>query len=157
MSKASILAGFKTDFQAGISTIKNTTIDDTGFLALPQGTTAQRVGIATTQGMIRYNTTTNKVEGYYEPGSNWKPIGGGAAGGGSDEVFVENTMTVSTDYELTAGKSASSVGPITINSGITVTIPSGQNWIVLQRITNGSNRKWRWNTYWDQFLNYSTD
>ena len=51
MSKASILAGFKTDFQAGISTIKNTTIDDTGFLALPQGTTAQRVGIATTQGM----------------------------------------------------------------------------------------------------------
>ena len=82
MSKASILAGFKTDFQAGISTVKNTTIDDTGFLALPQGTTAQRVGIATTQGMIRYNTTTNKVEGYYEPGSNWKPIGGGAAGGG---------------------------------------------------------------------------
>ena len=131
MSKASILAGFKTDFQAGISTVKNTTIDDTGFLALPQGTTAQRVGIATTQGMIRYNTTTNKVEGYYEPGSNWKPIGGGAAGGGSDEVFVENTMTVSVDYELTAGKSASSVGPITINSGITVTIPSGQNWIVL--------------------------
>ena len=78
MSKASILAGFKTDFQAGISTIKNTTIDDTGFLALPQGTTAQRVGIATTQGMIRYNTTTNKVEGYYEPGSNWKPINLGA-------------------------------------------------------------------------------
>ena len=33
MSKASILAGFKTDFQAGISTVKNTTIDDTGFLA----------------------------------------------------------------------------------------------------------------------------
>ena len=57
MSKASILAGFKTDFQAGISTVKNTTIDDTGFLALPQGTTAQRVGIASTQGMIRYNTT----------------------------------------------------------------------------------------------------
>ena len=77
------------------------------------------------------NTTTNKVEGYYEPGSNWKPLGGGANGGGSDEVFVENAMVVTTDYELTAGKSASSVGPITINSGITVTIPSGQNWIVL--------------------------
>ena len=130
MSKASILAGFKTDFQAGISTIKNTTIDDTGFLSLPQGTTAQRVGIASTQGMIRYTTTTNKVEGYYEPGSNWKRIGGGA-GGGSDEVFVENTMVITTDYELTAGKSASSVGPITINSGVTVTVPSGQNWFIL--------------------------
>ena len=33
--------------------------------------------------MTRYNTT-HKVEGYYELGSNWKPIGGGAAGGGSD-------------------------------------------------------------------------
>ena len=46
-------------------------------------------------------------------------------------MFVENQMTVSSDYELSAGKSASSVGPITINSGVTVTIPSGQNWIVL--------------------------
>ena len=46
-------------------------------------------------------------------------------------MFVENTMVITTDYELTAGKSASSVGPITINSGVTVTIPSGQNWIVL--------------------------
>ena len=54
--------------------------------------------------------------------SNWKPIGGDAAGGGSDAVFVENSMVVTTDYELTAGKSASS-GAITINSGITVTIP----------------------------------
>ena len=51
--------------------------------------------------------------------------------GGTDEVFVENQMIVSSDYELSAGKSASSVGPITINSGVTVTIPSGQNWIVL--------------------------
>ena len=53
MSKASILAGFKTDFQLVFLLVKNTTIDDTGFLALPQGTTAQRVGIASTQGMIR--------------------------------------------------------------------------------------------------------
>ena len=92
MSKASILAGFKTDFQAGISTVKNTTIDDTGFLALPQGTTAQRVGIASTQGMIRYNTTTNKVEGYYEPGSNWKPIGGGAVS--YTHLTLPTTLTV---------------------------------------------------------------
>ena len=33
MAKASILEGFKTDFQAGISTDKNTTIDDTAILA----------------------------------------------------------------------------------------------------------------------------
>ena len=65
MSKASILAGFSTDFQAGISTFKNTTVDDTGFLRLPTGSTAQRpsAGIST-QGMMRYNTTLSKFEGY---------------------------------------------------------------------------------------------
>ena len=131
MSKASILAGFKTDFQAGISTFQNTTINDTGFLTLPAGSTAQRVGIASTQGMMRYNTTLSKFEGWTYPAESWGTLGGGAAGGGTDEVFVENQMTVTSDYELSAGRAASSVGPITINSGVTVTIPSGQNWIVL--------------------------
>ena len=132
MSKASILAGFSTDFQAGISTFKNTTVDDTGFLRLPTGTTALRpsAGIST-QGMMRYNTTLSKFEGYTYPAETWGTLGGGAAGGGADEIFVENAMTVTTDYELSSGKSASSVGPITVNSGVTVTIPSGQNWVIL--------------------------
>lgn len=132
MSKASVLAGFSTSFTAGISTFKNTTIDDTGFIRLPTGTTALRpsAGIST-QGMMRYNTTVGKFEGYTYPAETWGTLGGGAAGGGSDEIFVENSMTVTTDYELTSGKSASSVGPITINSGATVTIPSGQNWVIL--------------------------
>ena len=132
MSKASILAGFSTDFQAGISTFKNTTVDDTGFIRLPTGTTAQRpsVGVST-QGMMRYNTTLSKFEGYSYPAETWGTLGGGAGGGGADEIFVENAMTVTTDYELTSGKSASSVGPITVNSGVTVTIPSGQNWVIL--------------------------
>ena len=132
MSKASILAGFSTDFQAGISTFKNTTVDDTGFLRLPTGTTALRpsAGIST-QGMMRYNTTLGKFEGYTYPSETWGTLGGGAGGGGADEIFVENAMVVTTDYELTSGKSASSVGPITINSGVTITIPSGQNWVIL--------------------------
>ena len=132
MSKASILAGFSTDFQAGISTFKNTTVDDTGFIRLPTGTTAQRpsVGVST-QGMMRYNTTLSKFEGYTYPAETWGTLGGGAGGGGADEIFVENAMVVTQDYELSSGKSASSVGPITVNSGVTVTIPSGQNWVIL--------------------------
>ena len=132
MSKASILAGFSTDFQAGISTFKNTTVDDTGFLRLPTGTTALRpsAGIST-QGMMRYNSTLSKFEGYTYPAETWGTLGGGASGGGADEIFVENAMTVTNDYELSSGKSASSVGPITVNSGVTVTIPSGQNWVIL--------------------------
>jgi hypothetical protein len=63
--------------------------------------------------------------------TSWTQIGGGATGGGTDQVFVENTLVVSVNYTLPTGKNASSVGPITINSGIIVTIPSGQRWVVL--------------------------
>jgi hypothetical protein len=79
--------------------------------------------------MIRYNTTFGQYEGYYN--STWGQIGGGATGAGGDQVFQENGVTVTTSYTLTANKNAMSVGPITINNGQTVTIPSGQRWVIL--------------------------
>jgi pectate lyase len=79
--------------------------------------------------MIRYNTSFAQFEGY--SGSSWSQVGGGATGGGGDTVFVENSVVVTTSYTLSAGKNAESVGPITINSGATVTIPSDQRWVVL--------------------------
>ena len=53
-------------------------------------------------------------------------VGGGATGGGSDEVFYENDQTVTTNYTITNGKNAMAAGPITINSGVTVTVGSGE-------------------------------
>jgi hypothetical protein len=61
----------------------------------------------------------------------WGQIGGGATGNGGDQVFVENSQTVTSSYEFAAGRNASSVGPITINSGVSVTVPSGSRWVVL--------------------------
>jgi len=57
--------------------------------------------------------------------------GGGATGGGTDEAFYENDMTISTSYTLTAGKNAMSAGPINISDGVTVTIPSGAAWSIV--------------------------
>jgi len=57
--------------------------------------------------------------------------GGGATGAGGDAVFVENELIVTTDYTLSTNKSAMSVGPVTVNSGVSVTIPSGHTWVVL--------------------------
>ena len=61
--------------------------------------------------------------------------GGGAVGGGSDKIFMENGQTVTTNYtigtEFGAACNALSAGPITINSGITVTIDSGDNWTIV--------------------------
>lgn len=46
-------------------------------------------------------------------------------------AIYENTQTISANYTMTAGRSGSSAGPITIDSGVTVTIPSGSRWVVL--------------------------
>ena len=99
----------------------------TGAVLLPVGTTAQQP--AGVNGKIRYNSTTNVFEGY--AAGVWGSIGGGATGGGGDQVFVENGVTVTTSYTLSTGKSAESVGPISISSGVAVTIPSGQRWVIL--------------------------
>lgn len=52
-------------------------------------------------------------------------------GGGSDHAFVENDTTVNSNYTLTTGRNAFSVGPVTVGGGATVTVPSGQRWLVL--------------------------
>ncbi len=97
-------------------------------LELPDGTTGQRPG-SPVNGMIRYNTTLNQFEGY--KASAWGAIGGGATGGSSDDIFYENGQTVTTNYTLSTGKNAMSAGPITINAGVTVTVPSGASWTVV--------------------------
>ena len=61
--------------------------------------------------------------------------GGGAVGGGTDKLFMENGTTMTTDYtlgtEFGATCNALSAGPITINAGITLTIPSGSVYTVV--------------------------
>jgi hypothetical protein len=91
-------------------------------------TSSTRPG-APSEGQIIYETDTNLYYGYN--GSSWTSIGGGAAGGGSDQVFYENDITVTADYTITSSKNAMSAGPITIDSGITVTIPSGSVWSIV--------------------------
>ena len=55
----------------------------------------------------------------------------GARGGGSDQIFYENGQTVTTDYTITNGKNAMSAGAITINTGVTVTVGTGETWTVV--------------------------
>jgi len=100
----------------------------TGSAIIPNGTTGQRDG-SPAAGYFRYNSTVGKFEGYN--GTAWGSVGGGATGAGGDEVFVENGTTVTTSYTLSTNKNAVSVGAITINAGVTVTVPSGARWVVL--------------------------
>jgi len=62
---------------------------------------------------------------------SWAAAGGGAVGGGSDEIFWENSQTITQNYSITNGKNAGSFGPIEIQSGVTVTVGAGETWTVV--------------------------
>ena len=98
-------------------------------LQIPVGTTAQRPGSPST-GDFRFNSTTTSAEIYN--GSEFTAVGGGAGatGGGNDEVFFESDTNVTTNYTITSGKNAHTVSPI-INSGVTITVPSGSLLVIL--------------------------
>jgi len=48
----------------------------------------------------------------------------------ANNCMYENNQTITANYTITTNRSASSVGPITIASGITVTVPSGSRWVI---------------------------
>jgi hypothetical protein len=101
---------------------------DTGAAVIPAGAESERDG-SPAAGYFRFNTDLSKFEGY--TGAAWGSVGGGATGGGSDEVFFENGQTVTNNYTITNGKNAMSAGPITINSGVSVTIGDGEVWTIV--------------------------
>ena len=98
-------------------------------LKIPVGTTAQRPGSPAT-GELRFNSTLGSAEIYN--GSAFAAVGGGAGatGAGGDEVFFESDTNVTTSYSITPGKNAHTVSPV-INSGVTVTVPSGSLLVIL--------------------------
>ena len=104
----------------------NTTFlfNSTGSTQLPTGTTAQRPATPATA-MLRYNTSLSQFEGYN--GSVWGGIGGGLGGGS----ILTNTTTVTVNSNIPTGTNGFSVGPITTNSGVTVTVASGQRWVIV--------------------------
>lgn len=76
-----------------MANLKNLTINDTGFITLPNGTTAQRPE-SPSAGMVRYNTTWGITE-YYD-GSNWRDISNNylAADGSSSALAAESAVAI---------------------------------------------------------------
>jgi hypothetical protein len=109
-------------FLSGIPGVTPRT-SSTGAAVIPSGTEAQRPTPAT--GQLRFNTDAVSFEGYN--GTEWGSIGGGAT---SDAIY-ENSATIAEDITIVTGRNGMSTGPITINSGVTVTVESGARYVVL--------------------------
>ena len=108
---------------------------------LPSGTAAQRpTGVS--PGTLRYNTDLDAAEIYKSddgtgnPG--WTSVSGGGPAIGDNSIIRTNSNTIAEN--ITVGATANngaeyangmSAGPITINSGFTVTIETGASWSVV--------------------------
>ena len=122
-------SGLDADLLDGLDSTDFTRLTgSTGSSVIPYGTSAER-DATPVRGYFRFNTTIESAEMWN--GVEWGPVGGGATGGGTDAVFYENDQSVSTNYSITTSRNAMSAGPITVESGVTVTIPSGSIWTIV--------------------------
>lgn len=103
----------------------------TNFLHLLEHFASGTEPLNPTVGQIWFDTITDKLY-VYDVHLRWVKVSNkpGATGKDDDMVFVENARVVTGTYTLSEGKSAFSVGPITINPYVTVTIPAGQRWVI---------------------------
>ena len=127
-----------TSTQALITTLKF--FNTNSVLELPTGTTAQRpTGVSI--GTLRFNSTIDQAEIYKADdgtgSAGWAPVAGGGPAIGTDSIIrtnhnqIQENLTVgptaNNGAEFTNGMSA---GPISIDSGFTVTVESGAAWSV---------------------------
>ena len=106
----------------------NPSFTDTGAIKLPAGTEAERPG-SPAAGQLRFNEDSDEFEGY--DGTAWGAIGGGGGGAEAGGAIHVNSTTASVSYTIAVGSNGFSVGPITVDTGVTVTVSSGQRWLVL--------------------------
>ena len=60
-------------------------------------------------------------------GLTWAEI---SSGNTTANGMWEHAHTIASNYSITSGNNAIAAGPITINSGISVTIPTGSTWVI---------------------------
>jgi hypothetical protein len=102
-----------TNIQAGATASGSTKTINIGSGGLAGSTTA--IAIGSTAG-----TSTTTVNGVFTT-----PVPQASNG------IIVNNMTIAASYTIPTGYGASSVGPVTVASGQSVTVPSGSRWVVL--------------------------
>ncbi len=87
-------------------------------------------GAETIDGATTKNITAGQSCILVTDGTSWRTVGLSGDGAVAGGVLYENGHTISASYTLSSGKSAHMVGPLTVASGQTLTIPTGESLMV---------------------------
>ena len=132
LATARNIAGVSFDGSANISLNNNAITNGAGYITSSGTSAGFSAGNASnlnsgTVATARLGSGTANSSSYLRGDGSWATISAGA----EDGIFWENDQAVSSNYTITNGKNAMSAGPITINSGVTVTVGSGENWTIV--------------------------
>lgn len=114
-----------TGAPGGARITDDTTTNATRYPLFDDVTTGASTSIGTSSTKLTFNPSTGVLSATAFTGA------GTVAGTGTNKAFVETDTTISQSYSISSGKNAMTTGPITINSGVTVTVPNGSRWLIL--------------------------
>jgi len=77
------------------------------------------------------NEIVNRAAYYARIAVEGSSGGKAPAGGNTFGVFYENDQVMVTDYTITENRNAMSAGPITVNPGVTLTVPAGSIYTIV--------------------------
>lgn len=92
-----------------------------GDLIVRNGSNNIRVAVGTDTYVLTADSTT-------VPGVKWAAP---ASGNITTQGLWENKASITVNYSITSGNNAMSSGPISVASGVTVTVPSGSSWVIV--------------------------
>lgn len=102
-------------------------------IILKKSSVASKVPLATDLeiGEIAINLADQKLYSKNSSGTVIQVGVGSAAFSGAEGSIVETPNTISANYTMTTGRNGMSAGPISIASGVTVTVPTGSTWVIV--------------------------
>jgi hypothetical protein len=124
-----IVSGNDYEVGLGTYTASGTTLSRTTILESSNSGSALNLGVGTKDVFVTYPAEKSI---YADSNDDVNvPADLTSVGGIISGAIFEHTHTIASNYTITSGNNAISAGPLTVNSGVSVTVPSGSSWKVV--------------------------